>query len=198
MAEEPLVLGVEQLAHRGDRIVGRDRSADVDRDREGLGRVAHVGQVDEVGPLHLAREGLAIEPGLAVLLQLGEAAGDDCGVRRGPADRPDAVMDKVGDEASVGAEHGRDAGHDDAPNADLAHAFINYVNRPEVMAKIATFVSYASGNLAARPLVAPAVRDNPSIYPPDAVMARLFTVTSPDARLQRVITRAWTRAKTGR
>jgi len=86
----------------------------------------------------------------------------------------------------------------DAPNADLAHAFINYVNRPEVMAKIATFVSYASGNLAARPLLAPAVRDNPSIYPPDAVMARLFTVTSPDARLQRVITRAWTRAKTGR
>ena len=63
---------------------------------------------------------------------------------------------------------------------------------------MASFVSYASGNLAARALVAPAVRDNASVYPPDAVMARLFTVTSPDARLQRVITRAWTRAKTGR
>ena len=86
----------------------------------------------------------------------------------------------------------------DAPNADLAHAFINYLMRPEVIAKIASFVSYASGNLAARPLVAPAVRDNPSVYPPDAVIARLFTVTSPDARLQRTITRAWTRAKTGR
>lgn len=86
----------------------------------------------------------------------------------------------------------------DAPNADLAHAFINYLNRPEVIAKVASFVSYASGNLAARPLVAPAVRDNPSVYPPDEVMARLFTVTSPDARLQRTITRAWTRAKTGR
>lgn len=86
----------------------------------------------------------------------------------------------------------------DAPNADLAHAFINYLNRPEVIAKVASRVSYASGNLAARPLVAPAVRDNPSVYPPDAVMERLFTVTSPDARLQRAITRAWTRAKTGR
>ncbi|KAF0133385.1 MAG: family 1 extracellular solute-binding protein [Xanthobacteraceae bacterium] len=86
----------------------------------------------------------------------------------------------------------------DAPNADLAHAFINYLNRPEVIAKVASFVSYASGNLAAKPLIAPAVRDNPSVYPPEAVMARLFTVTSPDARLQRVITRAWTRAKTGR
>jgi putrescine transport system substrate-binding protein len=86
----------------------------------------------------------------------------------------------------------------DAPNADLAHAFINYLMRPEVIAKVASFVSYASGNLAARPLVAPAVRDNPSVYPPDTVLERLFTVTSPDARLQRVITRAWTRAKTGR
>ncbi|MGL4289929.1 MAG: polyamine ABC transporter substrate-binding protein [Phreatobacter sp.] len=86
----------------------------------------------------------------------------------------------------------------DAPNPDLAQAFINYLLRPEVGAKVASFVSYASGNLAARPLVAPAVRDNPAIYPPEGVMARLFTVTSPDARLQRVITRAWTRAKTGR
>ena len=86
----------------------------------------------------------------------------------------------------------------DAPSPDLAHAFIDYVNRPEVMAKIASFVSYASGNQAARLLIAPAVRDNPAVYPPEDVMARLFTVTSPDARLQRVITRAWTRAKTGR
>lgn len=86
----------------------------------------------------------------------------------------------------------------DAPNPALAHAFINYLNRPEVMAKVASFVSYASGNLAARPLMTPAVRDNPSVYPPAEVMARLFTVTSPDARLQRTITRAWTRAKTGR
>lgn len=86
----------------------------------------------------------------------------------------------------------------DAPNPDLAHAFINYINRPEVMARIASFVSYASGNLTARPLIAPQVRDNPSVYPPEEVMARLFTVTSPDARLQRIITRAWTRAKTGR
>ena len=86
----------------------------------------------------------------------------------------------------------------DAPNPDLAEAFINYLLRPEVGARVASFVSYASGNLAARPLVAAAVRDNPAIYPPETVMERLFTVTSPDARLQRVITRAWTRAKTGR
>ena len=86
----------------------------------------------------------------------------------------------------------------DAPNPDFAEAFINYLLRPEVGARVASFVSYASGNLAARPLVAAAVRDNPAIYPPETVMERLFTVTSPDARLQRVITRAWTRAKTGR
>lgn len=86
----------------------------------------------------------------------------------------------------------------DAPSPELAHAFINYLMRPEVIARISTFVSYANGNRAATPLVAESVRNNPSVYPPDSVMARLFTVTSPDARLQRTITRAWTRAKTGR
>lgn len=86
----------------------------------------------------------------------------------------------------------------DAPNAALAHDFINFVLRPENIAKVSNVVSYANASQTATALVTPVVRDNPAIYPPDAVMARLFTVTSPDARLQRVITRAWTRAKTGR
>lgn len=86
----------------------------------------------------------------------------------------------------------------DAPNPDLAHAFINFLMKPENIARVSNVVSYANGNMASKQLVTPAVRDNPSIYPPDAVMARLFTVSSPDARLQRTITRAWTRAKTGR
>lgn len=86
----------------------------------------------------------------------------------------------------------------DAPNAELAHAFIDFLMRPANIARVSNFVSYANGNIASKALVDAAVRDNPSIYPPDSVMARLFTVSSPDARLQRVITRAWTRAKTGR
>ncbi|MGI6245932.1 MAG: polyamine ABC transporter substrate-binding protein [Pseudochelatococcus sp.] len=86
----------------------------------------------------------------------------------------------------------------DAPHPEEARAFIDFMNRPEIAAKNAGFVSYASGNLAARPLVVPEVRDNPGIYPDDQTMKRLFTNTAYDDRTQRTVTRLWTRIKTGR
>ncbi|MFD2250400.1 putrescine transport system substrate-binding protein [Pseudochelatococcus lubricantis] len=86
----------------------------------------------------------------------------------------------------------------DAPHPEEARAFLDFLNRPEIAAKNASFVSFASGNLAARPLVAPAVRDNPGIYPDDETLKRLFTNTAYDDRTQRTVTRLWTRVKTGR
>ncbi|MFD2248702.1 putrescine transport system substrate-binding protein [Pseudochelatococcus lubricantis] len=86
----------------------------------------------------------------------------------------------------------------DAPHPEEARAFIDFLNRPEIAAKNASFVSYASGNLAARPLVDAAVRDNPGIYPDDETLKRLFTNTAYDDRTQRTVTRLWTRIKTGR
>ncbi len=86
----------------------------------------------------------------------------------------------------------------DAPNADNAHAFIDYMLRPDVAARNSNFVAYANGNIAAKPLVKPEVLNNPGVYPNDAVFARLFTNTSPDEKLQKAITRMWTRVKTGR
>jgi putrescine transport system substrate-binding protein len=59
-------------------------------------------------------------------------------------------------------------------------------------------VSYASGNLAAKPHVDKAILDNPGIYPDEATMKRLFTNTAYDERSQRTVTRLWTRVKTGR
>ena len=38
----------------------------------------------------------------------------------------------------------------DARNAEEAHAFIDYMMRPEVAAKNANFLSYTNGNLASR------------------------------------------------
>lgn len=86
----------------------------------------------------------------------------------------------------------------DAPHPEEARAFIDFMNRPEIAAKNASFVSYASGNLAAKPLVDEAVRNNPGIYPDDETMKRLFTNTAYDDRTQRIVTRLWTRIKTGR
>lgn len=86
----------------------------------------------------------------------------------------------------------------DAPNKDEAHAFIDYMMRPEVAAANVNYVAYASGNLAAKEFIDPEVLANPGIYPSDATIENLFTNTAYDPRAQRFVTRAWTRVKTGR
>ena len=86
----------------------------------------------------------------------------------------------------------------DAPHAAEAHAFIDYMLRPEAAAANTNFVSYASGVLAAKPLVKREILSNPGIYPDEATMQRLFTNTAWDDRTQRFITRLWTRVRTGR
>lgn len=86
----------------------------------------------------------------------------------------------------------------DAPNPDEAHAFIDFMMRPEVAAANVNYVAYASGNLAAKEFIDPEVLGDAGIYPSDAVIERLFTNTAYDSRAQRLVTRAWTRVKTGR
>jgi putrescine transport system substrate-binding protein len=86
----------------------------------------------------------------------------------------------------------------DAKNVAEAHEFINYLMRPEVAAANTNFVAYASGNLAAKQHVNPEILANPGVYPDEATFKRLFTNTAYDERSQRVVTRAWTRVKTGR
>ncbi len=86
----------------------------------------------------------------------------------------------------------------DAANPDAALAFIDFVNRPVMAAKNSDFIQYANGSIASKPLLSAAVRDNPGIYPPDAVMARLYTITPYDQKAQRLVNRLWTRVKTGK
>ena len=86
----------------------------------------------------------------------------------------------------------------DAKNVAEAHEFINFMLRPEIAAMNTNFVSYASGNLAAKQSIEPAILNDPGIYPDEATMKRLFTNTAYDERAQRTVTRLWTRVKTGR
>ena len=86
----------------------------------------------------------------------------------------------------------------DAKNVNEAHEFLNFMMRPDVAAANTNFVSYASGNLAAKPLVDPEILNNPGVYPDDETFKRLFTNTAYDNRTQRTVTRLWTRVKTGR
>ena len=85
----------------------------------------------------------------------------------------------------------------DAPNPDNAHAFINYIMKPEVVAAITNYVYYANPNLKATEFVDAEVKDNPGIYPPAETVAKAFALTAHSPEFEEVLTRTWTRIKTG-
>jgi putrescine transport system substrate-binding protein len=86
----------------------------------------------------------------------------------------------------------------DAPHPSEAHAFIDFMLRPDVAAANSNFISYASGNLPAKDLIKAEVVSDPGIYPDQDTFGRLFTNMAYDERTQRVVTRLWTRIRTGR
>ncbi len=57
-------------------------------------------------------------------------------------------------------------------NQALAHRFIDFLHRPEIAARNAAFVHYATPNLAAAALMPPEYRDDPVIHPAPSVLAR--------------------------
>jgi len=86
----------------------------------------------------------------------------------------------------------------DAAHVAEAHAFIDFLLKPEVAAKNSNLVAYANGNLASQKLIDKAVLNDPSVYPDAATMSRLYTVSARDQKSQRLVNRLWTRIKTGR
>jgi Spermidine/putrescine-binding periplasmic protein len=86
----------------------------------------------------------------------------------------------------------------DAKNKDEAYQFLNYLLRPDVIAHISDHVYYANANKEATSLVSADIRNNPAIYPPDDVFAKLFTLKVQDPKIDRVRTRAWTKVKSGK
>lgn len=85
----------------------------------------------------------------------------------------------------------------DAPNPDNAHAFMNYLLRPEVIAKATNYVTYPNANAKSLPFVDDELKNDPNVYPPPEVMAKAYVLTPYDARVQRVVTRLWTSITTG-
>ncbi len=86
----------------------------------------------------------------------------------------------------------------DAKNVEEAHALINFLLRPDIAARNTNVVAYANGNASSRALVNKTIIEDKTIYPEPATMARLYTITAPDPKTQRVMNRSWTRIKTGR
>lgn len=85
----------------------------------------------------------------------------------------------------------------DAPNPDAAHAFLDFILRPEVMAGISDYVAYANAVPDSWPLMDPEIADDPSIFPPEQIQERLFAARLLPQRAVRERTRLWTRVRTG-
>ncbi|MES0827100.1 polyamine ABC transporter substrate-binding protein [Ruegeria sp. SCP11] len=85
----------------------------------------------------------------------------------------------------------------DAPNPEAAHKFINFLMEPENTAAISNFVWYANGNLASQEFLNPEILNDPGLYPSEEELGNLYMKSPWDSETQRLVTRMWTRVKSG-
>lgn len=86
----------------------------------------------------------------------------------------------------------------DAENVDAAYRFMNFLMQPEIMAEITNAVRFPNGNKAATPLVDKDISGDPSIYPSDDVKKKLYAISDQEPSTLRLITRSWTKIKSGK
>ncbi|MCG7520608.1 polyamine ABC transporter substrate-binding protein [Ruegeria sp. Ofav3-42] len=85
----------------------------------------------------------------------------------------------------------------DAPNPDGAHKFLDFILDANNMAAASNYVYFANGNKASQEFLEEDVIGDPAIYPDDATMQKLYITTPYPAKTQRVVTRLWTKVKSG-
>lgn len=85
----------------------------------------------------------------------------------------------------------------DAPHPGNAHRLIDFLLRPDVIAKVTESTGFANANLAASPHVRAELRTDPVIYPDEASMARLHVPASQTPEYTRRVNREFTRFRTG-
>ena len=86
----------------------------------------------------------------------------------------------------------------DAPHVRNAHLFIDYLLRPEVAAQNSNLIKYANAVKPDLQPLDPLVRNDQGVFPPPEVRARLTPERPRPPDYQRLLTRAWTRFKTGK
>jgi putrescine transport system substrate-binding protein len=85
----------------------------------------------------------------------------------------------------------------DAKHVKNAYLFIDYLMRPDVAAKNSNFVNYANSNAASFSMINEDIRNDRGVYPSDEVKAKLVPDLAESAAFTRLLTRSWTRFKTG-
>jgi len=85
----------------------------------------------------------------------------------------------------------------DAPNPEAAHTFLNFIMDAQNMAAASNYVYFANGNLASQEFLEEDVITDPAIYPDAATLETLYTTRPYPPKVQRVVTRLWTKIKSG-
>lgn len=80
-----------------------------------------------------------------------------------------------------------------AKNKREAHQFIDYLLRPQVIAKISNTVGYANANLKAGEFMSDAVKSNPAVVPSPASLSRSSPIPILSEQDQQDIARLWSR-----
>lgn len=86
----------------------------------------------------------------------------------------------------------------DAPHPEYAATWIDYTMRPEISARLTNTYKYSTGNTKSVALVEADLRDNPSVFPDASTRARLHVIVNVSPEQARIVTRYWTRFRTGR
>lgn len=87
----------------------------------------------------------------------------------------------------------------DAKHPDNAHKFLDYMMRPNVMAKVSTFTHNATAVKPALPLVDEDVRNDPNVYIPEEKMAtKMFVNKVLPTKINKLVTQLWTKLKKGK
>ncbi|MGO9990953.1 MAG: polyamine ABC transporter substrate-binding protein [Steroidobacteraceae bacterium] len=85
----------------------------------------------------------------------------------------------------------------DAPHPRNAEIWMNYLMRPEVMAGITNYIHYPNGYAGSLPFVKASIKSDEAIYPNAATRARMISPKTVPLEYSRLVTREWTRFRTG-
>lgn len=83
----------------------------------------------------------------------------------------------------------------DAPRPGNAHRFIDYLMKPEVIARVSNYVFYANANAAATRHLDPGLAGDPAVHPPPGVRKRLHVTGPWPEEVRRFADALWERVK---
>jgi putrescine transport system substrate-binding protein len=85
----------------------------------------------------------------------------------------------------------------DAPHPDNAYLFLDFMLRPDIIARATNFTGYANANRSATALVDPDIASDHAIYPDPATRQRLHASKILSPKLERRRSRTWIKIKSG-